>query len=93
LIHPPKPFISIYEINHQRISELFNVKYIDSNFSRFNYGIYRTRTVHFAFDVSPIEKCQLNTINENLKLQKGCFILFDNKGSPNFGLVEFLGRY
>lgn len=89
LIHPPEPYISVYEINHRRISEILNVKYIDSEFSWLTYGNYRINFAHFAFDISPIEKCQRNTINENLKLQKGCFILFDNQGL-RYSLVEFI---
>ncbi len=81
IIHPPEAYISLYELNHKRISELLNIKYIDNEFSDRTYGKYKVKFGHLAFDISPIEKCQLNTLNENLKLQKGCFVLYDNEGS------------
>jgi hypothetical protein len=91
LIHPVGVKISLFELNFKTISELLNIKNVQKDFSFMNYYEYKIKYVHFAFDIFPIKNCQLNTLNDNMKRQKGCFILFDNNGSQ-FALDQFLKR-
>ena len=75
-------FISIFEINHKRIHELLNVKYLENDFSFMEYGKYKIAPNRYlAFDLTPIEKCQDKVFNYNLIHQDGCFVLFDNGGT------------
>jgi hypothetical protein len=96
-IHPSEAYVSCYELNHDKISELFNIAKLDKDFSYKNYGSYRVKNcnAYLAFDLMPIVKCQPDTINENLKLQKGCFVLYDNNGSyiPLDKLIDRLFFY
>lgn len=97
IFHPTDAYISCYELNHDRISELFNIRKLDKDFSYKIYGNYRVKNlnVHLAFDLTPIEKCMSDTLNENLKLQDGCFVLYDNDGSdlPLEKLFDSLSFY
>lgn len=96
-VHPQEAYISCYEFDHQKISELFNIPILDKGFSFENYRKYKVKNVkaHLAFDLTPIDKCLPATINENLKLQKGCFVLYDNYGSdlPLDKLIDKLFFY
>jgi hypothetical protein len=96
-VHPGEAYISCYELNHEKISELFNIPQLDKDFSYEIYRKYKVKNVsaHLAFDLSPIDKCISGTINENLKLQKGCFVLYDNNGSdlPLDRLIDKLFFY
>jgi hypothetical protein len=88
-IHPKGPYISIYEFNHREISKLLKVKDVENDFSSEMYGQYKIGHFHLGFDIQPSLKCQLDSLNENMKLQKGCFILFDNNGK-NTSLNKFI---
>jgi len=92
-IHPAEVYISCYELNHDKISELFNTPKLNKDFSYKIYGKYKVKNwnVHFAFDLTPIDKCRTDTLNENLKLQNGCFVLYDNNGS-DLPLDKFIDK-
>ena len=89
IIHPPGPYISVYELNHRKITELLNVKSIDEEFSGYSYSKYKIHNYHLALDISPIKNCLPNTMNDNLIRQDGCFVLYDNKGGK-IGLDQFI---
>jgi len=79
--HPNEPFISIFEVNYKRISELLKVKHIEKDSIITIYDDYDMYGCHIAFDIHPVQNCQPNLINENLTRQKGCFILYDNNNA------------
>lgn len=83
IVHPSEPYISCYEIDYTRIIDLFNIEKIDKNFSYQDYGRFKIKHshAHLGFDLTPVENCGPDNINENLKHQKGCFVLYDNNSS------------
>lgn len=83
IVHPSEPFISCYELDYKRIIELFKIQKLDKNFSSLDYSRYRVKHshTHLGFDLTPTENCDPDNINENLRRQKGCFVLYDNNGS------------
>lgn len=87
--HPDEPYISIFEINHKRISELLNVKSIEKDFPEMTYNSYDSHNCHIAFDIQPLNNCQPNTLNVNLNRQDGCFVLFDNDNN-SFALNDYI---
>lgn len=87
--HPQEPFISVFEINHTRISELLDVKYIENDFFKKIYDSYDMYSCHIGFDINPLNNCQPNTLNVNLKKQDGCFVLYDNNNTT-FSFVDYI---
>jgi hypothetical protein len=87
--HPSEPFISIFEVNFERITDLLKVKFIDKDSLIKIYDDYDMYGCHIAFDINPLHNCQTQSVNENLTRQKGCFILFDNNNT-DLTLVNYL---
>jgi len=83
IVHPSEPYISCYEVDYKRIIDLFNIQKIDKKISYLDYSRFKIKhsPTHLGFDLTPIENCDPDNINENLKRQKGCFVLYDNNGS------------
>lgn len=83
-------FISLFEINHEKISEILNPKPIDKSFSYMTYGRFKmSHGIHFAFDIDPLNNIEGFENHYNLKKQEGCFVLFD-KGSKKYELDTFI---
>ena len=76
-------YISCYDVDYTRIIDLFYIQKIDKNFPYLDYSRFKIKHshTHLGFDLSPTENCDPDNINENLKRQKGCFVLYDNNGS------------
>ncbi|MFN8211185.1 MAG: FRG domain-containing protein [Bacteroidales bacterium] len=79
--HPAEPYISIIEINHERITQLLHIKHLQKDSILSVYDDYDMFGCHIAFDINPIENCQKNTLNKNLIKQNGSFILYDNNNT------------
>lgn len=79
--HPNEPFISIFEINYERISDLLKVMFIEKDSLITIYDDFDMYNCHLAFDINPLNNCQTQSVNENLTRQKGCFILYDNNNT------------
>lgn len=96
-LYDPCLFISVYALNYKRIAELLKVQFIENDFVGATYGKHKIHNCHLSFDISPENNCESDTLNENMGLQEGCFVLFDNNASDKtldqFIEAELNGEY
>ncbi len=89
--YPKNLLISIYAIDYKILKNIINLKDLKNSDLFLNYDNYFFENNYLALDLTPMNNIGSNRENYNLKNQKGCFILFDNKNSKE-GLIEYLDR-
>lgn len=89
LYPPAKLYVSIFEFDYKKITDILKIPSITRDFSIMNYGLFNINGAHIGFDVNPFENSDGIVPNENLKRQKGCFVLYE-LGKKEISLDEFI---
>jgi hypothetical protein len=89
-VYPPeKLYVSIFEFDYKRIAGILKIKSITKDFNIMSYGLFQINGAHIGFDINPFENSDGVVPNENLKRQKGCFVLYE-LGKKEISLDEFI---
>jgi hypothetical protein len=99
-IYPSECKISIYQINHRLLREIIGIKEIThtgndlfGEYEKYRIDLTSNRYAYLGVDLTPHLKMNQDVDNYNIRVQNGCFILFDNISDNNCDLVSFLKSY